>query len=110
MIKKYLPWVKVIYYLLSIKIYLPYVNIIFHHHYLPWENKKWLPHSVNGEKGSDQEEGPGNNAEAHGKAHGKPYAFAYMDQWKLAMEDWDQERANEEIAFGDGDKESWQVM
>ena len=40
------------------------------------------------------------------KAHGKPYAFAYMDQWKLAMEDWDHERANKEIACGDGDRES----
>ena len=40
------------------------------------------------------------------KTHGKPYAFAYMDQWKLAMEEWDQERANEEIACGDGDRES----
>ena len=40
------------------------------------------------------------------KAHGKPNSFAYMDQWKLAMEDWDQERANEEIACGDGDRES----
>ena len=40
------------------------------------------------------------------KTHGKPYAFAYMDQWKLAMEDWDQERTNEGIACGDGDRES----
>ena len=35
----------------------------------------------------------------------KPHAFAYMDQWRLAMEGLDQERTNQETACGDGDRE-----
>ena len=35
------------------------------------------------------------------RAHGKANDISYMDQWRIAMEEWDQEGANQKIACGD---------
>ena len=36
------------------------------------------------------------------RAHGKAHAIAYMDQWRIAMEDWNRERANQKTRCADG--------